>query len=268
MINNIDMMFNQNKGEFDLSLTALPFLADHSFQGMIVLPGSVYIEMALIIYNHLYNKTPLVIKDVDFDNIVLLSEKQTKLAFQIKENINDELKIEFSDITETKVDNLPIARLAIKNYLAKSEIELHKINLEEFQNKATIHTNSVEFYKRLSENGNQYGPEFQKIKEIWVNENKAIGKLINSSNENVINPGYHFLNTSLLDSFTQLLSSLSDSKGRTFALNSINEINLFDLELPEEIWCEAELVSDSDSGGSSFQGDLKISTHQGKFICS
>ncbi len=102
MINNSDIIFRQNKGEFVLSLNTLSYLADHSFQGMVVSAGVCLYRNGYVIYNHLYNKTPGVIKDVYFDNIVLLSEKQTKLAFQIKENFNDELKIEFSDITETR----------------------------------------------------------------------------------------------------------------------------------------------------------------------
>ena len=68
----------------------------------------------------------------------------------------------------------------------------------------------------------------------------------------------------MLDSFTQLLSSLSDSKGRTFVLNSIDEIKIFDLELPEEIWCEAKLSSNTSENGNGFHGDLKIFDASGK----
>ena len=64
MINKSDITFQQNKGEFVISLRKLPYLADHAFQGMIVLPGSAYIEMALIIYNHFFSKTPCMIKDI------------------------------------------------------------------------------------------------------------------------------------------------------------------------------------------------------------
>ena len=33
--------------EFRISIRSLPFLADHAFQDVVVLPGSFYIEMAL-----------------------------------------------------------------------------------------------------------------------------------------------------------------------------------------------------------------------------
>ena len=267
MINKSDITFQQNKGEFVLSLKTLPYLADHAFQGMIVLPGSAYIEMALLIYDHLYHKTPGVLKDVYFNNIVLLSEKQTKIAFEIKEKFNDELKVEFSEITDTEdteADNSPITHLSIKSDLIKPSHDFHHRNIEEFQKNATINVRAEDFYRKLSENGNQYGPGFQKIKEIWVYENTAIGKLVNSPNE-INNLGDdHFLHPSLLDSFTQLLSALSDSKGRTFVLNSISEIKICDLKIPEEIWCEAKLLSDSSENENGFHGDLKIFNASGK----
>ena len=267
MINKNDITFHQNKGEFVLSLSTLPFLADHAFQGMIVLPGSAYIEMALVIYNYTYNKTPDVIKDIHFDNIVLLSDNETKIAFKIKENSDDELEIKFSDITETEgtdAGDSSITQLNIKKDRVKTGNDFYQINLEEFQKKATTNIRAEDFYRELSENGNQYGPEFQKIKEIWIHENKAIGKLVDSSNEVNNTAADNFLHPSLLDSFTQLLSSLSDSKGRTFVLNSIDEIRIFNLELPEEIWCEAKLSSNTGENGNGFQGDLKIFDASGK----
>ena len=263
MINKSDITFQQNKGEFVISLRKLPYLADHAFQGMIVLPGSAYIEMALIIYNHFFSKTPCMIKDIYFDNIVLLSEKETKLGFEIKRDFNDELKIIFSDITESEEGrNSPITQLSVKSGENQTDIKYSQIDPEEFKKKATINIQSDDFYKKLSENGNQYGPGFQKIKEIWIYENKAIGKLLDSSKEINNTGGDHFLHPSMLDSFTQLLSSLSDSKGRTFVLNSIDEIEIYDLQLPEEIWCEAEL--NSNENGNGFEGALKVFDTSGK----
>ena len=263
MINKSDITFQQNKGEFVISIRTLPYLADHAFQGMIVLPGSAYIEMTLIIYSQFFNKTPGVIKDIYFDNIVLLSEKETKLAFEIKRDFNDELKIKFSDITDSEEGrDSSITHLSAKSGEIKTGIKYCHIDPEEFKKKAANNIQSDDFYRKLSENGNQYGPGFQKIKEIWIYGNKAIGKLFDSSNEINNTAGDHFLHPSLLDSFTQLLSSLSDSKGRTFVLNSIDEIEIFDLQLTEEIWCEAEITSNEN--GNGFEGNLKVFDTSGK----
>ncbi len=166
MINKSDITFQQNKGEFVISLRKLPYLADHAFQGMIVLPGSAYIEMALIIYNHFFSKTPCMIKDIYFDNIVLLSEKETKLGFEIKRDFNDELKIIFSDITESEEGrNSPITQLRVKSGENQTDIKYSHTDPEEFKKKATINIQSDDFYKKLSENGNQYGQDSRKLKK-------------------------------------------------------------------------------------------------------
>ena len=52
--------------EVELSTTALPFLADHQVQGSILLPGAVYVEMALAAANATYGSA-----DYSVDNLAL-----------------------------------------------------------------------------------------------------------------------------------------------------------------------------------------------------
>src|ERR1017187_501919 len=63
--------------EFRISLRSLPFLADHAFQDMVVLPGSFYIEMALSVDQELSTHPPAVIRNVTFQNPVVLSLEDT-----------------------------------------------------------------------------------------------------------------------------------------------------------------------------------------------
>ncbi|MCW9096523.1 MAG: polyketide synthase dehydratase domain-containing protein, partial [Ignavibacteriaceae bacterium] len=241
LIKDDEVMLNQNSGEFQISLTDLPYLADHAFQDMVVLPGSAYIEMAIVIYNQLYYKVPNVVKEIKFENIVLLSEKKTNIVFEIISRTNDELKIKFAEKTDSQMPdfkNSLSTTLTIKRQEKLHGSETDKLEISEFQKRTKINIKSEEFYKKLSGNGNQYGPKFQNIKEIWIKNDEALGKLISNSSEIDLKDD-HFLHPSLLDSFTQLLSSLSESKGRTFVLNSIDEIRITNLNFPEEVWCKA-----------------------------
>ena len=202
---DIKISLKQNAGEFGFSLTDLPYLADHAFQGMIVLPGSAYIEMAIVIYNQLFNKIPGVITDVNFKNIILLSDKETRIAFEIDRKSDEELKIKFAEKTES--ENLlpgvsPATSLSVKRDKNISRSIQENLNISDFQEKASIKIQSEKFYRNLSENGNQYGPKFQNIKEIWISEDEALGKLSGTSSE-MNSTGEHFLHPSLLDSSTQ-----------------------------------------------------------------
>src|SRR4030081_3422467 len=63
--------------ELRISLRSLPFLADHGFQDVVVLPGSFYIEMALSVYQELSKRAPGVVRNVTFQNPVMLSPEDT-----------------------------------------------------------------------------------------------------------------------------------------------------------------------------------------------
>ena len=171
-----------------------------------------------------------------------------------------ELKIKFAEKTES--ENLlpgvsPATSLSVKRDKNISRSIQENLNISDFQEKASIKIQSEKFYRNLSENGNQYGPKFQNIKEIWISEDEALGKLVGSLSE-MNSTGEHFLHPSLLDSFTQLLSSLSESKGRTFVLNSINQIKILNYDLPEEVWCKAILSSNGRKEENEFEGELQI----------
>ena len=64
-------------------------------------------------------------------------------------------------------------------------------NIADFIKKANVNIQSEEFYKKLFPNGNQYGPKFQNIKEIWISEDEALGKITCLSNE-LDHPGNTF----------------------------------------------------------------------------
>ncbi|MEO8231773.1 MAG: FkbM family methyltransferase [Ignavibacteriota bacterium] len=215
--------------------------------------------MAIVIYNQLFNKIPGVIKDVNFENIILLSENETSIVFELERKSNEDLKIIFTE--KTGSENSHFKNLSTNLYVSGDKVlsssNSDDFNISDFQIKAKTKLQSDVFYRKLFENGNQYGPKFQNIKEIWISNNTALGRLVGTSSDNKIDDN-HFLHPSLLDSFTQLLSSLSDSKGRTFILNSINEIKLLNIDLPAEVWCIAKLSARVGKIENEFEGELKV----------
>lgn len=59
--------------ECRISVRSLPYLADHAFQDMVVLPGSFYIETALAVHQELFHSIPAVVRNVTFHHPVVLS---------------------------------------------------------------------------------------------------------------------------------------------------------------------------------------------------
>ena len=70
--------------EFQIGVRSVPYLADHGFQDMIVLPGSFYIEMALCVDRELFKRVPGVVRNVTFHNPIILSAEDTVIKVEVR----------------------------------------------------------------------------------------------------------------------------------------------------------------------------------------
>ncbi len=89
----------ENPTFFEISLSSYPYLADHGFQDMTVLPGSFYIELALRVHESL-QATAARIKHVEFRNAVILSERSVTLSIEAHWLDSQTVQYTFRDINE------------------------------------------------------------------------------------------------------------------------------------------------------------------------
>ncbi len=72
--------------EFKVGVRSLPYLADHGFQDMIVLPGSFYVELALCVHVDLLMQMAGTIKNVGFHNPVMLQNEDIIIRVEVVEH--------------------------------------------------------------------------------------------------------------------------------------------------------------------------------------
>src|SRR5437762_5939465 len=65
--------------EFRIGVRSVPYLADHGFHDMVVLPGSFYIEMAVCVERELSGRAPGLVRNVIFHNPVRSEEHTSEL---------------------------------------------------------------------------------------------------------------------------------------------------------------------------------------------
>ena len=73
---------------FDVGIGSFPYLIDHGFQDMIVLPGSFYIELALRVHIESLKASVGSIRRIEFRNPVILPERNVTLSIGIN-RLND-----------------------------------------------------------------------------------------------------------------------------------------------------------------------------------
>jgi len=254
--------------EFRFGVRSVPYLADHGFQDMVVLPGSFYIEMALCVDRELSKRVPGLVRNVTFHNPIILSAEDTVIKVEVRDHGDG--RIEFTFYEAGVVDGS--AQLNGRQYAARLEIdrnqstppraETGEFSIEAFQAQAHVVIDSEQFYKRLRENGNQYGPRFQNISSIWRASDQSLGRLSVAREHREGGP--HYLHPSLLDSMTQLLAPFTMEKGKTFILRSIEKVELTNVNFPDTLWGHATLLPKDDGDAKGILGNVRVFDQSGK----
>ena len=250
--------------EFSIGVRSVPYLADHGFQDMVVLPGSFYIDMALCVDRELSKCTPRFIRNIAFHNPIILSAEDTVIKVEVREHGDRRVEYMFY---ESGVEDGSM-RSAAQQYTATLEIDRNQstspeagtdaFSIEAFQAQSHAVIEPEQFYKTLRTNGNQYGPRFQNVSSIWRAGDQSLGRL------SVARQDRHGLHPSLLDSMTQLLAPFVMEKGKTFILRSIDKIEVTDVNFPDTLWGHATLLPQRDGDKKGFLGNVRIFDQSGK----
>jgi len=248
--------------EFRVGVRSVPYLADHGFQDMVVLPGAFYIEMALCVDRELSKRAPAVVRNVSFHNPIILSAEDTVIKVEARDR--GDRRVEYA-FYEAGVQSGNVRQHAVKLEIDRTPLTspgagTAAFSIEAFQAQSHTVIDSARFYEKLRENGNQYGPGFQKVSSIWRAGDQLLGKLSVARQDGETEP--HFLPPSLLDSMTQLLAPFIMEKGKTFVLRSIEKVEVTDVNFPDTLWGHATLLREDDSKGSL--GTVQIFDQSGK----
>jgi FkbH-like protein/FkbM family methyltransferase len=248
--------------EFRVGVRSVPYLADHGFQDMVVLPGASYIEMALCVDRELSKRAPAVVRNVSFHNPIILSAEDTVIKVEVRDRGDRRVEYAFYEADAQRGNARQHAvKLEIdRTPLTSPGADTDAFSIEAFQAQSHNVIDSARFYEKLRENGNQYGPGFQKVSSIWRAGDQLLGKLSAARRDGETEP--HFLHPSLLDSMTQLLAPFIMEKGKTFVLRSIEKVELTDIDFPDTLWGHATLLKEDDSKGSL--GNIRIFDQSGK----
>jgi FkbM family methyltransferase len=231
-----------------------PYLADHGFQDMVVLPGAFYVEMALRVSRDLFGRAPRFLRNVVFRHPIILSGQETAVSVDVRKTGEGTAEFGFY---EAPVDD-PGASPPTRQYAATLDVDWRVptgpatggdawsdvFSIGAFQARSDAVIDAREFYRRLRENGNQYGPRFQHVSSIWRAGNQSLGRLSAAYQDGDTVP--HQLHPTLLDAMTQLMAPFLMETGKTFILRSIDTIDIMDVDFPATLWGHATLMTGGD----------------------
>ncbi|HIK08529.1 MAG TPA: type I polyketide synthase [Trichormus sp. M33_DOE_039] len=163
-----------------LDVRSLPYLNDHWVQGVIVLPGSAYVEMALAAAAELFGAGQHILEVLHFQQALFLPETETQtvqFCLQLGENPNI---LSFDCYSRPSTAD-PQAKWLhhASGQVRKGEITLtsplHPIT--EIQARCSEVIAGTQHYQQMAEQGLVYGASFQGVEQIWRREGEALGRI-------------------------------------------------------------------------------------------
>ena len=248
--------------QFKAGIRSLPYLADHGFQDMVVLPGSFYVDMALLVHREIFHENAGTIRNVKFLNPAILSDDDTVFEVEVRSDNGKPIQYSFRESGSDKDNRTNFGRLEIDSAKMAERKSAGRFSIEEFKARAGTVIEALEFYRQLRANGNQYGPRFQNVAAIWRFDDQVLGKLTVPRDH--AQTGRHYLHPTLVDSITQLLAAFTIEQGQTFILESIDRIDIRESSFPETLWAKVTRRAKATDGKKKFVGDIDVFDESGK----
>jgi FkbH-like protein/FkbM family methyltransferase len=251
------------RAEFTVGIASQPYLADHGFADMIVLPGSFYITLALQHYRDNFAKVPRVLRNIRFQSPLILSREDIVIQSKFERRDNECVVCVFFGPSSREISaerNRPLAELEIDSQpLTRCE---KSFSPDEFKKRGDLISDAKTFYRELRRNGNQYGPRFQNVSAVWrcgdeIMGEIALGKDFSQSDRRHLHP-------ILLDSVTQVLGAFALEKEKTYILKSIDRIEIREASFPDRFWVRATRHPAPDDESGDLTADIDVFDESGK----
>ncbi|MGO9156753.1 type I polyketide synthase [Mycobacterium sp.] len=159
--------------EVELSTAIVPFLADHEVQGTVLVPGAVFIEMALAAGTAAYGSTDHSVDNLTLKRALILDETCDPI---VRTMLNrDTGALEFAAFTATAAGDL--------NWTITATAELNTLSKSPGRRDTTSGAEQVttitgdEFYGRARAAGFAYGDAFQTITDITSGDGWATARI-------------------------------------------------------------------------------------------
>ena len=169
--------------ESTLDRNSLPYLRDHRIEGVVVLPASIYVEMALAVADEVFGTQSVVLKDIEFRKALFLPEDGTRTVQVILSQGADGTAA--FHIYSCAGGAAPSGKSWMLHATCKICLQeddsvipnAGQETLAEIRTRCAENVSGEEYYRRLLESGIQYGPFFRSIARLWRNDEDMLAEV-------------------------------------------------------------------------------------------
>jgi amino acid adenylation domain-containing protein len=259
--------------ETELDLHQLAYLDDHRVQGAAVLPGTGYVEIALAAAAEVFGHGPRYLGDITFKHLLFLSSESPRtLQVILTPNAHGEVSFQIysrpaGDGAAPNADwTLHATGIIQQEWIEGSKPVVDSIEVDTVQARCMETIASSDFYEEFGERGNEWGPSFQGIAQLWRGEREALGELrVPEALERDL--GRYRIHPAVLDACLQVLGATvgleTAGEPDAFVPIHIDEIRVYSYPSGTRLWSHATLHPKSDQHANTFEGDVRLYNETG-----
>lgn len=257
--------------EMRLNKETLPFLDDHRIAGVAALPASVLIEMASAAAQQVFHAQSIAPAEIEFHRGLFFPDGASVRVQVIVARGADgaaSFKI-YSSADGTKPSFWTLhASGKVSDQTDSTLFEtVEEASFAEIQRRSTARIAGTDYYRQLAAKAIQYGPFFQSITQLWLDNKSVLGEL-RISNHHANELANYNLHPAVLDGCLQVLgaavATAAESIGRPglYLPISISQLRLFSRP-GEHLWCRARLLQEDVEG---MIGEVRLLDDAGQVV--
>jgi NAD(P)-dependent dehydrogenase (short-subunit alcohol dehydrogenase family)/aryl carrier-like protein len=243
------------------SIDSLSFLSDHAVGGIVVMPGTAYIEMAFAAAQDVFGPGSHSLVDLSIQQVMAFPDDQTQTALQLtlkRDDNGGSFRILSASSEGPSGEWLLHATGTIRT---ESSTAAHdETSLAAIRSRCPEEISGEDFYHLLRRNGLEYGPSFQGVQHVWRRDREALGQVQLPESQSADLRNYR-IHPALLDACFQVFEATIDTAAETedtiYLLRGAEEITVYG-ELPKRVWAHAVLRDSDNAHADLYAGDLVL----------
>lgn len=252
-----------------IDLECLPYLSDHRVQGSAIVPATAYVEMAFAAAEVVLGSGPVRLADIVNEKpLILNADGRYVLQTRVIRGDDDSWSLEVHSRradADTWTRHVR-ARIGRVDAAAASAIDLDVI-----RSRCTEHIHGGDFYRRLAEKGNQWGPAFRAMTEAWKGDCEAIARVCAPDEITAALPDYRF-HPAFSDGAghvlvaTGALDRSESATGGALVGGGIVEVRQYAKAVGPELWAHATRRPATSGEQNIVEGDVRVYESDGSLV--
>jgi myxalamid-type polyketide synthase MxaE and MxaD len=259
--------------ERDIGLESHPWLRDHRVQGAAIVPATAYIELALAAAGEVMGPGSLSVQQIENLKPLILHEglcRSVQTTLVVEPGGTARFSVHSRDASSPWTAHVTARITEIDAPRAEQDVARLAL-VEAARERCRNRVGGRDFYGALAAKGNQWGPCFQGMEEVWVGEGEAVGRVrvALSVADEIARYRFHpavsdACGHSLVA--TVPLDAAQGATGGAFVGGGVGEVRFHRSPDATTLWTHATLRPRADGKDRVIVGDVRVYDESGALV--